>query len=99
MYFFKLFTFSVLCAKVLMASKAGSVTIDCEYENHEIDIKSYISQLFRIENRIMPDVWFSRIGRKSSAHIRGYEAMKKKNKGTILSVVEVLKYYEKIDKP
>ena len=95
---FKLFTFSFLCAKAIMVSKIDSVAIDCEYVNHERQIKSFILQILKIEKIKIPDIWFSRIGKKSPAHIKGYEAMKKKSKGISVMVTEVLKYYEKINK-
>ncbi|MCX6784312.1 MAG: hypothetical protein NT141_04620 [candidate division WWE3 bacterium] len=96
---FKLFTFSVLCAKAIITSKAGTVEIDCEYTNHEIDIKSYITQILLIEKTRSPDIWFAHVGKKSNAHLKGYAAMKKKAKGVTITAGEVLRYYENIDKP
>ena len=45
---FKLFTFSVLCAKLIFKARAKVVLIDEEYSGHEIDIKSFIIQLLTI---------------------------------------------------
>jgi len=95
---FKLFTFSVLCAKVIMTSKAGVVEIDCEYTSYERQIRSFILQILRIEKVKEPDIWFSHVGKRSGAHLKGYDAMKKKHRGIVTVSGEVLRYYEKIDK-
>lgn len=95
---FKLFTFSVLCSKVLIKARNDLVTIDCEYTKHEIDIKSYIVQIFRIEGLDVPNICFSRLGKRSSAHTAGYNAMKNNNKGIAVTVKDVLYYYDKINR-
>ncbi len=96
---FKLFTFSVLCAKTLMMSKTGSVIIDCEYTGYERQIKLFITQVFIIEEINRPEISFNKVGKLSNAHKTVHAAMEKKMKGTIVGVSEVLRYYEKISKP
>ena len=71
---FKVFTFSVLCAKVLEKSRTKFVIIDREYQGHEIDIKNYIVQLLRLAGKPIPDIHFSLIGKNSHAHHRVYQA-------------------------
>lgn len=95
---FKIFTFSVLCARIIMLSKAKSISIDCEYTGHEIDIKSFIIQILAIENWPEINISFSRIGKKSHAHEVVYKSFKKKIKGTIIGVREVLSFYDKVNK-
>ena len=65
---FKLFTFSVLCAKMLLEAKNAVVIIDREYPGHERQIKSFILQIFRIEGVREPNISFGEIGKNSSAH-------------------------------
>lgn len=95
---FKLFTFSVLCAKVIAASKAKSVTIDTEYLGHEINIKSFIFQILQIEKRPEVYITIKGIGKRSRSHLIGYKAMKNRNKGNAIRANEVIKYYEKLNK-
>ncbi|MCX6783596.1 MAG: hypothetical protein NT141_00780 [candidate division WWE3 bacterium] len=96
---FKLFTFAVLCAKVIMASKADVVEIDCEYTGYERQIKLFISQVLLINKAQNLDIWFAHVGKKSNAHLKGYVAMKNKSKGLRISAREVVYYYDKISKP
>jgi len=95
---FKLFTFSVLCAKILIEAKPGNVTIDREYAGHERQIKSFILQIFRIEGFSEPVISFGEIGKKSSAHLEGYRALQKDRRGIVITAKAVWQYYEKIDK-
>lgn len=96
---FKLFTFSVLCAKIIFEAKIAVISIDEEYSGHEIDIKSFITQLLTIWGNTNTNISFTRVGKNSKAHIEGYNAYKKNNKGIIISAEEVLILYNKIDKP
>lgn len=92
---FKLFAFSVLCAKVLMEAKIATVIIDREYAGHERQIKSFILQIFRIEGLEEPIISFKEIGKGSSVHLGGYEALGKNQKGIIIKAKHVWRYYEK----
>lgn len=96
---FKLFTFSVLCAKAIMLSKTKTVFIDREYSGHERQIKLFILQIFKIDKFSEVDVNFCEIGKQANAHLRVYEAMIKKQKGIIVETKDVLGYFNKIDKP
>ncbi len=95
---FKLFTFSVLCARLVQEAQITDVVIDREYVGHERQIKSFILQIFRIDGIIEPEVNFDEIGKKSKAHIVVYDAMKKKQKSIAVNARQVWKYYEKVDK-
>lgn len=95
---FKLFTFSVLCARAILASKAKSVIIDCEYTGHEIDIKSFIVQILDIKDKSEVDISFSQIGKKSRAHEAVHKSLEKKDKGITVKVSEVLSFYDKVNK-
>ncbi len=96
---FKIFTFSVLCAKIIHHAKVEVVAIDEEYSGHEINIKSFITQLLTIWGNTDTNIYFTRVGKKSKAHIEGYKAYKKNRKGVVVSAKEVLILYNKIDKP
>lgn len=95
---FKLFTFSVLCAKVIIELKPGSVTIDQEYSGHARQIKSFILQILKIEGINEPIISFSEVGKSSPAHKGAYTALKLKKSDFKVTVKEVLKYYERVDK-
>ncbi len=95
---FKLFTFSVLCVRIIIQAKAESVTIDTEYSGHERQIKSFIFQMFKMENFKEPIISFSQIGKKSPAHKGAYAAFKGKSSDIKLTSGEILKYYERINK-
>ena len=95
---FKLFTFSVLCAKTILKIKPGSVTIDREYYAHERQIKSFILQILRIKNAPEPIIHFSQIGKHSSAHVKVYSAMHQKAVTAKVTSLEILQLYEKINK-
>jgi len=95
---FKLFTFSVLCAKVISTSKAKSVTIDNEYAGNENNIKSFIIQILQIEKLSEPDISFAKAGKHAKSHLLGYKAMKMKNKGKVFKADEIIKLYEKVNK-
>lgn len=95
---FKLFTFSVLCAKLIIRTKCGIVTIDKEYTSHERQIKSFILQILRMENVPEPQIDFAKVGKKSNAHKAGYKALQNKRSDIKAGSREVLKYYEKINK-
>lgn len=95
---FKLFTFSVLCAKIIIQAKVGSVIIDTEYSGHERQIKSFILQIFKMEGFEEPIVSFAQVGKKSSAHKGAYEAFKLNTSNIKVTSKEVLKYYERVNK-
>lgn len=95
---FKLFTFSVLCAKAVIKLKPGELTIDTEYSGHERQIKSFIYQILRIEGFEEPVIAFSQVGKGSNAHKNAYNAMLKQHFGIKVTSSEVLKYYERINK-
>ena len=95
---FKIFTFSVLYAKVISQAKIISVEIDEEYSGHEINIHSYIIQILSIWQTKKIDISFTRVGKKSSAHIEGYKAYKKGRKGISINAQDVLVLYNLIDK-
>lgn len=71
---FKLFIFSVLCAKVIAKIRPGELTIDTEYQGHDRQIKSFILQILRMEGLGEPVIKFLRIGKNSSAHKGAYYA-------------------------
>lgn len=96
---FKIFTFSVLCAKIIFQANAEVIAIDEEYSGHEIDIKSLITQILIIWKYKETNISFARIGKNSRAHIEGYRAYKQGNRGIIVDAREVLILYNKIDKP
>lgn len=96
---FKIFTFSVLCAKAIINSGAKSVEIDREYSGHEIDIKSFITQILLINKISEVNIVFKEVGKNSRSHLAVYAAMSKKQKVLQITAKEVLYYYEKIDKP
>ncbi|RJP47636.1 MAG: hypothetical protein C4584_00145 [Armatimonadetes bacterium] len=95
---FKLFTFSVLCAKIIIKTKVGSVAIDTEYSGHERQIKSFILQIFRMEDFKEPIISFTQVGKKSPAHLGAYKALGTKIADIKLTASEILKYYEKTNK-
>lgn len=95
---FKLFTFSVLCAKAIMALKPGELTIDTEYSGHDRQIKSFILQIFRIENFTEPIIAFSQIGKSSNAHAGAYQALSRRHSDIKITSKEVLKYYDRVNK-
>lgn len=95
---FKLFTFSVLCAKIIIKLKVNSVSIDKEYPGHERQIKSFIVQILEIEGTSEPIIDFTLVGKNSSAHKGGYNAFKQNIADIKLTASEVLKYYEKTNK-
>jgi hypothetical protein len=95
---FKLFTFSVLCAKTIIRAKAKSIIIDTEYIGHERQIKSFILQIFKMKDFQEPVIRFTQIGKKSAAHRGAYTALMKKKSDIKISSSEVLKYYDRINK-
>lgn len=95
---FKLFTFSVLCTKVIIAVKPGVIIIDQEYIGHERQIKSFILQIFQMENAEEPIMSFSQVGKKSPAHKGAYDALTQKKSDMKITAGEVLKYYERTNK-
>ena len=96
---FKLFTFSVLCSKVIIGLKPGSVIIDQEYSGHSRQIKSFILQILQIEGiDTEPVISFSEVGKGSPAHKGAYAALMAKRSDIKITLGEVLKYYEKVDK-
>ena|SRR3989338_1750575 len=95
---FKLFIFSVLCAKAILKLKSPSVSIDREYTGHERQIKSFILQILRMENFREPIINFLLVGKESPAHIGAYTALKKGKSDLKITTQEVLKYYEKTNK-
>lgn len=95
---FKLFTFSVLVAKVIEMLKIDHVMVDVEYPGHEIDIKNYVTQLLLIAKKPVPAIHFVQIGKSNSAHIAVYGAYKKKKTGIRISQIEVIEKYERISK-
>jgi hypothetical protein len=95
---FKLFTFSVLCAKTIQKIKPDSVIIDQEYKGHERQIKSFILQIFRINHSTGSNIHFSEIGKHSPAHLNVYAAMHHKKSTLKISSLEVISLYGKISK-
>lgn len=95
---FKIFTFSVLCAKAIVETKAQSVMIDKEYLGHEIDINSFITQILKIWKYPQPNLTFALVGKNSPAHIKGYKAYKKEMKDSVINANEVLILYNLINK-
>jgi hypothetical protein len=95
---FKLFTFSILCARAIIAVSPGSVTIDQEYTSHERQIKSFILQVLRIENVGDVSIYFRQVGKGSSAHKGAYIGLIRKKSDIKVTTGEILKYYEKINK-
>lgn len=95
---FKLFTFSVLCAKTIIKLKPGAVVIDQEYVGHARQIKSFILQMLQIENIDEPIISFSEVGKSSPAHKGAYTAFIKNKSDIKISSSEVLKYYERVNK-
>lgn len=95
---FKLFTFSVLCARTLLENMPQAVDIDREYDRHERHIKSFIVQIIRIERKLEPVIHFTEIGKSAHAHTYVYQAMKSGKKDRVISAQEVIRYYEKIQK-
>lgn len=95
---FKIFTFSVLCAQVLMKTRPRIVYIDKEYTAHERQIKSFITQIFSIHDVEIPIIHFDYIEKNVAAHKEAYEAMKNKYANLRVCSKEVLRYYEKINK-
>ncbi len=95
---FKLFTFSVLCAQVIIQAKAGAIIIDTEYIGHERQIKSFIFQIFKMEDFKEPVIGFMQIGKKSPAHLGAYTALMRKKSDIKITSSEVLKYYERTNK-
>lgn len=95
---FKLFTFSVLCAKVIIQAKARNVTIDTEYPGHERQIKSFILQILRMEDFEEPIIYFMQVGKSSSAHKEAHNAFINKITDIKVTSGEILKYYEKTNK-
>jgi len=95
---FRIFTFSVLCAELIIKSKTKNVIIDREYVGHERQIKSFILQILRIKKFSEPDVNFTEIGKGSPAHICAYKAMTNKVRELLVTAAQVLLYYEKINK-
>lgn len=93
---FKLFTFSVICAKAIDSLKPDQVYIDREYVSHERNIKSIILLIFRLQDHETPIIHFSNIGKSSPAHLKAYQAMKSKKSDKKISSAEVIKLYEKI---
>lgn len=93
---FKLFTFSVLVAKLLEAMKVTNVVIDTEYPGHEVDIKNYVTQLLLIAKKPIPVIHFHQIGKNNRAHLVVYHAYKKKLRGVNVSYREIVKRYEQI---
>lgn len=95
---YKLFTFSVLCAKVIYVVKASHATIDEEYVGHRRNIKSFIKQLMAIHNAPHCDIYFDSIGKKSKAHLEAYKAYKTNKRGIAITSDEILRLYQKINK-
>jgi hypothetical protein len=95
---FKLFTFSVLCAKIIIQAKVETVMIDTEYSGHDRQIKSFILQILRMEGYKEPIISFSEVGKKSSAHLGAYHALVHKVAKIKVTAGEVLRYYEKTNK-
>ena len=95
---FKLFTFSVLCAKSIAISGTPSVTIDTEYISHETEIHSFIIQILTIWKNPHPTITFNQVGRDSHAHIKALEASRKKQKVLPITINEVLILFNLIDK-
>ena len=95
---FKIFTFSVLCAKTIVEAKVDSVAIDKEYPGHDIDINSFITQILNIWKYPQPNLSFTLVGKSSSAHIKGYQAYKKGDKGSVVNANEVLILYNLVNK-
>lgn len=95
---FKLFTFSVLCAKLIIKVKPAQVSIDKEYIGHERQIKSFIIQALSIEDEPEPRIYFEQVGKGSNAHIGSYNALQTKKADFKITSAEVLKYYEKTNK-
>lgn len=95
---FRLFTFSVLCSKVIKEIGNESVTIDREYTGHEIDIKSFITQILTIWDHLQSNISFGEIGKGARAHVAAYKAAEKKEKGEVVTAKEVLILYNVIDK-
>jgi len=95
---FRLFTFSVLCAKVMIKLNNESIQIDREYKGHEVDIKSFITQILTIWGHEIPSISFTEIGKGAKAHAAAYKAAEKKQKGEVVTSKEVLILYNLIDK-
>lgn len=95
---FKIFTFSVLCAKIIIKVKPGSVIIDQEYPGHARQIKSFIVQILQIEHVNEPVISFFEVGKSSPAHKGAYMALKTKRSNILVYAAVVLQYYEKINK-
>jgi hypothetical protein len=95
---FKIFTFSVLCAHAIKSSDAKNISIDCEYAGHEIDIKSFIVQILTIEKASIPDINFTRVGKKSRAHEAVHHSLENREKGSVVNIKEVISYYVKVNK-
>jgi len=95
---FKVFTFSVLCAKVIAHTKAKSVVIDNEYLGHEINIKSFVVQILSIWNYNDTHISFRNLGKSSRAHEVVYKAYKKGKSELKVRAKEVLVLYNLINK-
>lgn len=95
---FKIFTFSVLCAKLMMKAGVKVAEIDREYSGHEINIKSFIVQIMSIWKYTNSELRFSHIGKASRAHLEGYAAYKRGEKGFIVTAEEVLILFNLMNK-
>lgn len=61
-----------------MRSQSTAVTIDLEYPGHERQTKSFILQIFRMENLEEIAIYFGQFGKRSNAHKEAYSALKRK---------------------
>lgn len=95
---FKLFTFSVLVARVLEETEVSQVTIDQEYRGHEIDIGNFVVQILSSKKKVIPEINFHQIGKRNNAHCEVYRAQKKNLKGHRVSAEVVIENYRKISK-
>lgn len=65
-YIYKIF--SALIYLLLQNEKIDIIEIDIEYPKHEADIKLILTQYFQRTQKLIPEIRFKKIGKKSEAH-------------------------------
>ena len=97
---FKLFTFSVMCAHIIIKSQAKNITIDDEYTNHRRNIKSFIIQVLSIYNHplLSENINFQSIGKNNQAHVQAYQAYKLNRTNLTINAQQIIILYEKVNK-
>lgn len=96
--FRRIYVYMIFAALVFLVVESmqniSEITIDREYPGHEGIIKDVLTGLFKKFHRIIPEITFAEIGKKSAAHKAALEVYRKERKpDVVVKASDVLRVF------